>query len=140
RAPYTAAKILVAGDNFGCGSSRQHAPWALMDFGIRCIIAPSFADIFYNNCFKNGMLPIGLPQADVDRCMAWAHAGASLTIDLTSKKIMGPAGEMMTFEVDDFRRDCLLKGLDDIGLTEQHNDKIGAFEAAQKQSQPWLWA
>jgi 3-isopropylmalate/(R)-2-methylmalate dehydratase small subunit len=137
---YRKAVILVAGDNFGCGSSREHAPWALLDFGIRCIIAPSFADIFYNNCFKNGILPIKLPQEQVDKLMDDANRGANatVTIDLEKQEITGPDGGCIRFDVDPFRKHCLLNGLDDIGLTLQKQPKIDAFEAARKQSQPWL--
>ncbi|MDA8544389.1 3-isopropylmalate dehydratase small subunit [Alphaproteobacteria bacterium] len=128
---YRAAQILVAGDNFGCGSSREHAPWALLDFGIRCVIAPSFADIFYNNCFKNGILPIVLPQEDVDKLMDDAKRGANATvsIDLESQKIKGPDGGEISFEVDAFRKQCLLEGLDDIGLTLQKAAAIDDYEA-----------
>ncbi len=136
---YRAAKILVAGENFGCGSSREHAPWAIADFGIRCVIAPSFADIFYNNCFKNGILPIKLPQEDVDKLMADAERGANatVTVDLENQSITGPDGGEIKFEVDPFRKHCLMNGLDDIGLTLQKADKIKAFEDTQAQSQPW---
>jgi 3-isopropylmalate/(R)-2-methylmalate dehydratase small subunit len=135
---YRQAEILVAGDNFGCGSSREHAPWALLDFGIRCIIAPSFADIFYNNCFKNGILPIVLPQADVDRLMDDAERGANATvsIDLASQTITGPDGGEIRFEVDAFRKQCLMEGLDDIGLTLQKAGSIDSYEADLK-AQPW---
>ena len=135
---YRAAQILVAGDNFGCGSSREHAPWALLDFGIRCIIAPSFADIFYNNCFKNGILPIVLPQADVDRLMDDAKRGANATvsIDLESQTIKGPDGGEISFEVDAFRKQCLLEGLDDIGLTLQKAAAIDDYEA-RLDAQAW---
>ena len=135
---YRQAEILVAGDNFGCGWSREHAPWALLDFGIRCIIAPSFADIFYNNCFKNGILPIVLPQADVDRLMDDAERGANATvsIDLASQTITGPDGGEIRFEVDAFRKQCLMEGLDDIGLTLQKAGSIDSYEADLK-AQPW---
>ncbi len=128
---YRDAQILVAGDNFGCGSSREHAPWALLDFGIRCIIAPSFADIFYNNCFKNGILPIVLPQADVDRLMDDAKRGANATvsIDLENQVINGPDGGTIAFDVDAFRKQCLMEGLDDIGLTLQKVGAIDSYEA-----------
>ena len=134
------AKILVAGANFGCGSSREHAPWAIADFGIRCIIAPSFADIFFNNCFKNGILPIVLPQAEVDKLMDDARRGANatVTVDLEKQEIRGPDGGCIRFAVDPFRKHCLLNGLDDIGLTLQKGDKIAAFEARRQTSQPWL--
>ncbi len=135
---YRAAQILVAGDNFGCGSSREHAPWALLDFGIRCVIAPSFADIFFNNCFKNGILPIKLPQADVDKLMDDAERGANatITVDLENQVIMGPDGGSISFYVDPFRKHCLLNGLDDIGLTLEKKDKIAAFEEKLIQSLP----
>jgi 3-isopropylmalate/(R)-2-methylmalate dehydratase small subunit len=140
--PYRGAKILIAGDNFGCGSSREHAPWALLDYGIRCIISTSFADIFYNNCFKNGILPIAVSQAELDTLMADAadRDNPVFTVDLDAKTITRPQGESIRFNIDDFRRDCLLNGLDDIGLTLQKVDKIDAFEAAQRQQQPWLYA
>jgi 3-isopropylmalate/(R)-2-methylmalate dehydratase small subunit len=135
---YRQAQILVAGDNFGCGSSREHAPWALLDFGIRCVIAPSFADIFYNNCFKNGILPIVLPQADVDKLMDDAKRGANatLSIDLESQTIHGPDGGTIAFEVDGFRKQCLMEGLDDIGLTLQKAQSIDAYESTLD-AQPW---
>jgi len=137
---YRGAKILVTGDNFGCGSSREHAPWALLDFGIRCVIAPSFADIFYGNCFKNGILPIKLPQEQVDKLMDDASRGANaiISIDLEKQEIRGPDGGMIKFEVDDFRKQCLLNGWDDIGLTMRNEDKITSFEAQQKTQTPWL--
>ncbi|MPZ09066.1 MAG: 3-isopropylmalate dehydratase small subunit [Kiloniellaceae bacterium] len=136
---YRNARILVAGENFGCGSSREHAPWALLDAGIRCVIAPSFADIFYNNCFKNGILPIVLPQEQVDLLMDDASRGANavVTVDLEKQEIAGPDGGTIKFDLDPFRKHCLLNGLDDIGLTLQKADKIAAFEAARKTSQPW---
>jgi 3-isopropylmalate/(R)-2-methylmalate dehydratase small subunit len=139
RPAYRKASILVAGENFGCGSSREHAPWALLDFGIRCVIAPSFADIFYNNCFKNGILPIALPQEDVDKLMDDAQRGANaiITVDLEKQEITGPDGGCIKFEVEPFRKHCLLKGLDDIGLTMQKSPAIDAFEAKRKQMQPW---
>jgi 3-isopropylmalate/(R)-2-methylmalate dehydratase small subunit len=137
---YRDARILVAGDNFGCGSSREHAPWALLDFGIRCVVAPGFADIFYNNCFKNGILPIALPQEDVDKLMDDAERGANavLTVDLENQTITGPDGGEIAFEIDAFRKHCLLNGLDDIGLTMEKVDSIDAFEKKQGVSQPWL--
>ena len=137
---YRKAEILVAGDNFGCGSSREHAPWAILDFGIRCVISTDFADIFYNNCFKNGILPIKLPQEDVDKLMDDAERGANatLTIDLENQTINGPDGGEISFEMDPFRKNCLLNGLDDIGLTIEKADKITAFEEKNKISQPWL--
>jgi len=131
---YRSAKILVYGPNFGCGSSREHAPWALEDYGIRCIIAPSFADIFFNNCFKNGVLPLILPEADVRRIMDKAKdtPGFEITVDLEGKQVRDGDEEIVVdFEVDEFRRYCLLNGLDDIGLTLQHEDAIAAFEARQ---------
>jgi 3-isopropylmalate/(R)-2-methylmalate dehydratase small subunit len=138
---YRKASILVAGENFGCGSSREHAPWALLDFGIRCVIAPSFADIFYNNCFKNGILPIKLPKEQVDLLLDDAQRGANatLTVDLEKQEIHGPDGGVIHFEIDPFRKQCLLEGLDDIGLTLQKVAAIDSFEAGQKFGQPWLW-
>ena len=140
RPAFRNAKILIAGENFGCGSSREHAPWALLDFGIRCIIAPSFADIFFNNCFKNGILPIVLPAEQVEAVMAMAEreSGAIFTIDLDRQEIQLPDGCIIPFEVDPFRRACLLKGLDDIGLTLRKADKIAAFEARQRSERPWI--
>ncbi len=137
---YRNAKILVADENFGCGSSREHAPWALLDFGITCIIAPSFADIFYNNCFKNGILPIKLPKEDWIKVMDDASRGANatLTIDLQNQTISGPDGGEVHFEIDPFKKKCLLEGLDDIGLTMKNDDKIEDFEGARKTQQPWL--
>ncbi len=127
------AEILIAGDNFGCGSSREHAPWAIKDFGIRCVIAPSFADIFFNNCFKNGILPIKLNQDDHARLMAEAEApqGTSFTIDLAAQEIHSEQSGVIGFDVDPFRKNCLLEGLDDVGLTLQKKDKIDSFEAAR---------
>ena len=138
QAAYREAQILVAADNFGCGSSREHAPWALLDFGIRCIIAPSFADIFYNNCFKNGILPIVLPQTEVDKLMDDAKRGANATIsvDLESQIIQGPDGGTISFEIDGFRKQCLMEGLDDIGLTLQKAQAIDAYEETLD-AQPW---
>jgi len=140
RPAYRNAKILVAGDNFGCGSSREHAPWALLDFGIRCVIAPSFADIFYNNCFKNGILPIALPQKDVDKLMDDASRGsnATLSVDLVTQEIHGPDGGVIRFDIDPFRKHCLLNGLDDIGLTLEKRHAIDAYKAKQAQLRPWL--
>ncbi|WP_306047266.1 3-isopropylmalate dehydratase small subunit [Nioella sp. MMSF_3534] len=137
---YRNAEILVAGDNFGCGSSREHAPWALLDFGIRCVIAPSFADIFFNNCFKNGILPIVLPQEEVDKLMDDAERGANatLTVDLENQTISGPDGGTISFEVDAFRKHCLLNGLDDIGLTMEKSASIEAFETKAAQARPWV--
>ena len=138
KSAYRGAEILVAGDNFGCGSSREHAPWALLDFGIRCIISTSYADIFYNNCFKNGILPIVLPQADVDKLMDDAKRGANatVTIDLESQTIQGPDGGTISFEIDAFRKKCLLEGLDDIGLTMKKGAAIDAYEN-DLAAQPW---
>lgn len=140
--PYRDAQILIAGENFGCGSSREHAPWALLDFGIRCIIAPSFADIFFNNCFKNGMLPISLPSEQVGSLLADAEhpETATLSVDLERQTITRSNGEAIAFfEVDSFRKHCLLNGLDDIALTLQAQNDIAAFEAKQRQTLPWLW-
>jgi 3-isopropylmalate/(R)-2-methylmalate dehydratase small subunit len=138
--PYKDASILVSGANFGCGSSREHAPWALLDYGFRAIIAPSFADIFYNNCFKNGILPIIMDEKMVQVFMKQAgQHGCHFTIDLEHSTIQDYAGNTLTFAVDSFRRHCLLNGLDDIGLTLVHQDKIAAFEATQRAHQPWLW-
>ena len=137
---YRQAKILVAGENFGCSSSREHAPWALLDFGIRCVIAPSFADIFYNNCFENGILPIKLPQAEVDALMRQAENGANatFTVDLEAQTVTMPDGRKVSFELDSYKKWRLLNGLDSIGLTMQKNQKIDAFESAAAQSRPWL--
>ncbi len=142
REPYRRAVILITGENFGCGSSREHAPWALLDFGIRCVIAPSFADIFHNNCFKNGILPIVLPQETVDALMKEAEQASEpvFTVDLEAQLIHRPSGNApVPFEVDPFKRHCLLEGLDDIGLTLQKAERIAAFEARQRLEQPWLW-
>ena len=132
---YRNAKILVAGDNFGCGSSREHAPWALLDFGIRCVISTSFGDIFYNNCFKNGILPIRVSQEDLDKLFDDAERGANatLTIDLPSQEIRGPDGGKVKFEIDPFRKHCLTNGLDDIGLTMEKKKSIDSFEAKLKE-------
>ncbi|MCE9648377.1 MAG: 3-isopropylmalate dehydratase small subunit [Parvibaculum sp.] len=137
---YRHAEILVTGENFGCGSSREHAPWALLDFGIRCVIAPSFADIFYNNCFQNGILPIVLPQSDVDKLMDDAERGSNavVTIDLTAQEIRGPDGGVIKFDIDPFRKHCLIEGLDGVGLTLKKEDKISDYEFRHKQEQPWL--
>jgi len=134
------SKILVAGENFGCGSSREHAPWALLDFGIRCIVAPSFADIFYNNCFKNGILPIKLPQEDVDKLMEDAERGANatVTIDLEKQEITGPDGGSIKFDIDPHLKHCLLNGLDDVGLTLQRENKIGSYEDKIEAAHPWV--
>ena len=136
---YRETKVLVAGDNFGCGSSREHAPWALVDFGIRCVIAPSFADIFNNNASKNGMLLIALPQETVDKLMEDAEKGgnARLSVDLEKQQIVRPDGETIDFDIDPFKKHCLLNGLDDIALTLQKDDKISAFESTHKAAQPW---
>ena len=138
---YRNAEILVAGDNFGCGSSREHAPWALKDFGIKCVIAPSFADIFYNNCFKNGILPVTLPQDQVDALMAIAEDAGNpeLTVDLETMEVRGPNGLVFSFELDEFRRKCLLEGLDDIGLTLQKDAEISDFEDSHRRNMPWLY-
>jgi len=137
---YRNAEILVAGENFGCGSSREHAPWAIKDFGIRCVIAPSFADIFYNNCFKNGILPIALPQDQVDLLMREAEKGANarFEVDLEAQTVTTPEGEVIPFELDAFKKHCLLEGLDDIGLTLSKADAIDSFEARAAQSRPWV--
>lgn len=137
--PWRRAQILIAGANFGCGSSREHAPWALLDFGIRCIIAPEFADIFYNNCFKNGILPIKLPQEVCDALAEDAMLGANarLTVDLERQVVVRPNGEEIPFEIDPFRKRCLLEGLDDIALTLAHADKIAAYEARRRAAEPW---
>ena len=137
---YKKAQILVTGANFGCGSSREHAPWALLDYGIRCVIAASYADIFYNNCFKNGILPIILPQEDVDKLMDDAERGANavITVDLENQEIKGPDGGTIKFDIDPFRKQCLINGWDDIGLTLHNEAKISAFEAERKASMPWL--
>ncbi len=137
---YRNAEILVAGDNFGCGSSREHAPWAIKDFGIRCVISTSFADIFYNNCFKNGILPIALPAEAVDVLMKDAEKGSNsrMTVDLEAQTVTTSDGEVFTFEVDAFKKHCLMEGLDDIGLTMAKADSIADFEAKASQSRPWV--
>ncbi len=137
---YKDTSIIVAGDNFGCGSSREHAPWALLDYGIRCVISTSFADIFYNNCFKNGILPIRLPREDVEKLLEDAERGANatITIDLESQTITGPDGGEIKFDLDEFKKHCLLNGLDDIGLTLGQEAKIKDFEEGRKATQPWL--
>ncbi len=137
---HAGAQILIAGENFGCGSSREHAPWALLDAGIRCIIAPSFADIFYNNCFKNGILPIALSQEQIDLLMDDAKRGANavLTVDLEAQTITGPDGGSLSFEIDPFRKRCLLEGLDEVGLTLEKAAAIDDFEQSRRTSQPWL--
>ena len=142
KSAYRKAKILVAGENFGCGSSREHAPWALLDFGIRCVIATSFADIFYNNCFKNGILPIKVPKEICDELMEDAKKGANarLTVDLAAQTIERPDGEKVHFEIDAFRKHVLLNGLDDVGLTMQKAPAIDTYEQRQRLSQPWLYS
>ena len=140
REPYRGAEIIVAGDNFGCGSSREHAPWALLDFGIRCVISTSFADIFYNNCFKNGILPITVSADDRDALMADAAdvENPELSIDLETQIIRRPNGVEVSFEIDPFRKQCLLEGLDDIGLTLEKGGSIDSFEATRAEEKPWL--
>lgn len=139
---YRNAQILVAGDNFGCGSSREHAPWAILDFGISVVISTSFADIFYNNCFKNGILPIQVAPEQLETLLDDADRGsnATLTIDLENQRITGPDGDVINFEIDPFRKQCLLEGLDDIGQTLQRKSKIDIFEEQQKTGQPWLYS
>lgn len=138
---YRGAKILLARENFGCGSSREHAPWALKDYGFDVIIAPSFADIFFNNSFKNGILPIILDEKVVDGLFneTFENEGYELTVDLSAQKIIKPNGDVIEFDVDSFRKHCLLNGLDDIGLTLQHSAEIEAFEANRKATKPWLY-
>ena len=137
---YRSSEIIVAGDNFGCGSSREHAPWAIRDFGIRCVIAPAFADIFHNNCFKNGILPIVLPQEQVDVLMKDAEKGANarMEVDLVEQKVTTSDGEVFSFEVDEFKKRCLLEGLDDIGQTFQKLAAIDGFEAKATVARPWV--
>jgi len=137
---YRNAKIIVAGDNFGCGSSREHAPWALLDFGVRCVIATGFADIFHNNCFKNGVLPIEVSRADLEKLLddAGRGANATLTIDLPAQEIRGPDGGVVRFEIDPFRKRCLIEGLDDIGLTLIEAPAIEAHEKQKAKTRPWL--
>jgi 3-isopropylmalate/(R)-2-methylmalate dehydratase small subunit len=139
---YQNAKIIVAGPNFGCGSSREHAPWALLDFGIRCVISTSFADIFYNNCFKNGILPIKVPKEIIDKLMDDASRGSNavIEVDLEKQEIKGPDGGTVHFDIDPFRKRCLLEGLDDIGLTMEKSPEIDDFEKKQREAQPWLHA
>jgi 3-isopropylmalate/(R)-2-methylmalate dehydratase small subunit len=139
KSAYRKAEILVAGDNFGCGSSREHAPWALLDFGIRCVISTSFADIFYNNCFKNGILPITVSQGDLDKLMDDASRGsnATVSVDLETLEIRGPDGGVIKFDLDPFKRHCLLNGLDDIGLTMERAPKIEAYEKSAAANRPW---
>ena len=138
---YAGASILLARKNFGCGSSREHAPWALEEYGFRTVIAPSFADIFYNNCFKNGMLPVVLSESDVDDLFneCFVNIGYQLTVDLANQKVISPSGKEYSFEVDAFRKHCLLNGLDDIGLILQHADDIEAFEEKAKADRPWVF-
>lgn len=138
---YQGSQILVARENFGCGSSREHAPWALLDYGFRVVIAPSFADIFFNNCFKNGILPIVLGAAEVDQLFSeiFAAEGYRLTVDLEAQSVTTPNGLVFNFAVDPFRKYCLLNGLDDIGLTLQHADKIRVYEERRRQSEPWVF-
>ena len=140
REPYRGAEIIVAGDNFGCGSSREHAPWALLDFGIRCVISTSFADIFYNNCFNNGILPITVSADDRDALMADAAdvENPELSIDLETQTIRRPNGVEVSFDIDPFRKQCLLEGLDDIGLTLEKGGSIDSFEATRAEEKPWL--
>jgi len=142
QARYQGAQILLARENFGCGSSREHAPWALADYGFRVIIAPSFADIFFNNCFKNGLLPIKLAAAQVDALFKAVEVqpGFTLAVDLEQQRLTMPDGSVIKFDVDEFRKHCLLNGLDDIGLTLQHQDEIKVFEAKHRAAQPWLFA
>jgi 3-isopropylmalate/(R)-2-methylmalate dehydratase small subunit len=137
--PFRTAVILVSGDNFGCGSSREHAPWALADFGIRCIIAPSFADIFYNNCFKNGILPVVMPENQVKEIAECAAKAEEVSVDLLEQKVRRKSGREYSFEVDSFRKYCLLNALDDIGLTMQNEAKIGEYEKKQSLTTPWLF-
>ena len=139
---YQGAEIMLARENFGCGSSREHAPWAIVDYGISCVIAPSFADIFYNNCFKNGILPVVLKDEEMDMLFSEteSHEGYKLNVDLEAQTVTTPSGQVFTFEVDDFRKHCLLNGLDDIALTLQQADKIKAYEERRKQEAPWLFA
>jgi 3-isopropylmalate/(R)-2-methylmalate dehydratase small subunit len=138
---YRGAQVLLVRDNFGCGSSREHAPWALLDYGIRAIVGPSYADIFYNNSFKNGLLPVALEAAAIDRLFkeTLATPGYQLTVDLVQQTVTTPAGATYRFEVDSFRKHCLVKGLDDIGLTLQHVDDIRAYEARRQREAPWLF-
>ena len=139
RPAYRKAVVLVVGANFGCGSSREHAVWALLDAGIRAVVGPAFADIFYQNCFKNGLLPVVLPQIDTDQLMIDANQGRSLTVDLEKQDITRSNGEIMRFEIEPFRKKILLEGLDDVGLTLQHVAAITAFEGRQRVAAPWLW-
>ena len=136
--PYKQASILIAGDNFGCGSSREHAPWSLLDFGFKCIIAPSFADIFYNNCFKNGILPIRLDQKTIDILMDQANQKKHLTINLKDQLIILESGNTIEFQIDPFRKKCLLEGLDDIALSLEQSNKISLYESKIKKNKPWI--
>ena len=140
KSAYREASIIVAGDNFGCGSSREHAPWALLDFGIKCVISTSFADIFYNNCFKNGILPIVVNKQQLDQLMDEAENGANavLDVDLEAQEIIRPSGEKVAFEIDEFRKHCLINGLDDIGLTMEKEENIDNFEKRRAAEQPWV--
>ena len=140
KSAYREASIIVAGDNFGCGSSREHAPWALLDFGIKCVISTSFADIFYNNCFKNSILPIVVNKQQLDQLMDDAENGANavLDVDLEAQEIIRPSGEKVTFEIDEFRKHCLINGLDDIGLTMEKDENIDNFEKRRAAEQPWV--
>ena len=138
RKPYTHAEILVARDNFGCGSSREHAPWALLDFGIRCVVATSYADIFYNNCFKNGILPVVLPKDAVEKLLQTAESSQKISVDLSEQKVTA-GNHFFSFEIDPFRKHCLLNGLDDIGLTMEKLKDIDSFEHNQKSATPWLY-
>ena len=140
KSAYREASIIVAGDNFGCGSSREHAPWALLDFGIKCVISTSFADIFYNNCFKNGILPIVVNKQQLDQLMDDAENGANavLDVDLEAQEIIRPSGEKVTFEIDEFRKHCLINGLDDIGLTMEKEENIDHYEKRRAAEQPWV--
>lgn len=139
---YQGASILLAGDNFGCGSSREHAPWAIREYGFRCIIAPSFANIFYNNCFNNGILPVTFDEAIVRELLAEAETteGYNLSVDLATQTVTTPSGRVLNFEIDQFRKQALLKGLDNIGWTLSHADEIATYEARRKQEAPWLFA
>lgn len=137
--PFRKAQILISGENFGCGSSREHAPWALADFGITCIIAPSYGDIFYNNSFKNGILPVILPQAQIDDLVKAAETGREITIDLAEQKVVS-GNDVYNFDIDPFRKHCLLNGLDDIGLTLEKKSFIDSYEDRQTQAKPWLFA
>ncbi len=141
REPYRNAQILIAGANFGCGSSREHAPWSLLDFGIRCVIAPSFADIFYNNCFKNGILPVVLPQEDVDKLMKTAQENPGMEMEVDLENHLVKAGDQIScsFEIDEFKKHCLMNGLDDIGLTLEKEAMISSFEEMDSRKRPWLY-